>query len=205
MTNLLLSMLDKVGVPADTLGDSTGRLDIQNRFRICSAGESLVSARASPDLRCAVLAARRGRRSARRPPSCSIAARQEPATRSGRARCSSKHADVNAAEADGTTALHWAVHRDDLETVDLLLAAGANRGRPTRYGVTPLHLAATNGNAAIVERLLKAGADANAALPRGRDAADDGRALGQRGSGEAAAGARRRRQRERRSGRDRRR
>ena len=29
MTNLLLSLLDKVGVPADTLGDSTGRLDIE--------------------------------------------------------------------------------------------------------------------------------------------------------------------------------
>jgi hypothetical protein len=28
MTNLLLSMLDKVGVPAETLGDSTGRIDL---------------------------------------------------------------------------------------------------------------------------------------------------------------------------------
>ena len=39
-------------------------------------------------------------------------------------------ADVNAAEADGTTALHWAAQLDDLATVDLLLEAGAaRRGR----------------------------------------------------------------------------
>ena len=76
-------------------------------------------------------------------------------------------ADVNKAEADGTTALHWAVNRGDLETVDLLLAAGANPKAANRYGVTPLTLACTNGNPALVEKLLKAGADANAALPEG--------------------------------------
>src|SRR5437016_10601416 len=41
--------------------------------------------------------------------------------------------DVNSAEADGTTALHWAVNRDDLETIDLLLAAGANPRLANRY------------------------------------------------------------------------
>src|SRR5688572_26372771 len=70
-------------------------------------------------------------------------------------------ADVNTAEADGTTALHYAVNRGDLETVDLLLSAGANPRTANRYGVTPIHLAGTNGNAAVVEKLLKAGADAN--------------------------------------------
>jgi ankyrin repeat protein len=79
-------------------------------------------------------------------------------------------ADVNRAEADGTTALHWAVHRGDLETVDLLLAAGANPRTANRYGVRPLHLAATNGNAAVAETLLRAGADARAALPEGETA-----------------------------------
>ena len=78
--------------------------------------------------------------------------------------------DVNAAEADGTSALHWAVNRGDLETVDLLLSAGANPRAANRYGVTPIHLASTNGNAAAVEKLLKAGADANAALPEGETA-----------------------------------
>ena len=41
-------------------------------------------------------------------------------------------ADVNAAGADGATALHWVVRADDLETADALLRAGAKRRRPTR-------------------------------------------------------------------------
>ena len=79
-------------------------------------------------------------------------------------------ADVNQAEADGTTALHWAVHRDDLTAIDLLLGAGAAANAANRYGVTALSLAATNGNAAAIERLLKAGADPNSALPEGETA-----------------------------------
>ena len=66
-------------------------------------------------------------------------------------------ADVNAAEGDGTTALHLAVHHDDAAMVDLLLQAGARPMAANRYGVTPLSLAATNANAAITERLLEAG------------------------------------------------
>ena len=60
---------------------------------------------------------------------------------------------------DGTSVLHWATYYDDLETVDLLLIAGANASTANRYGVTPLWLASVNGNATIVERLLAAGAD----------------------------------------------
>ena len=78
-----------------------------------------------------------------------------------------KKADVHATAADGSTALHWAVHRDALDVVDLLLGAGANPKAANRYGVTPLSLAATNGNARIVERLLRGGADPNTALPGG--------------------------------------
>jgi len=70
-------------------------------------------------------------------------------------------ADVNAAEADGTTALHWAAEGDDLATVELLLEAGALPTAANRFAVTPLELAANNGNAAIVTKLLEAGADAN--------------------------------------------
>ncbi len=81
-----------------------------------------------------------------------------------------QHSDPNAAEPDGTTALHWAAQNDDLQTADALIKANANSKSATRYGVTPLHLAATNGNADMLERLLQAGADVNAALPQGETA-----------------------------------
>jgi ankyrin repeat protein len=78
-----------------------------------------------------------------------------------------KKADVNATELDGSTALHWAVHRDSVELVDQLIRAGADVKATNKYGVPPLALACSNGSLPIVERLLKAGADANTALPGG--------------------------------------
>jgi ankyrin repeat protein len=77
-------------------------------------------------------------------------------------------ADVNAPQADGATALHWAVFRSDQEMVDLLIRAGANPKAANREGATPLWLASTNGDAAIIGALLTAGADANEKLPLGR-------------------------------------
>jgi ankyrin repeat protein len=70
-------------------------------------------------------------------------------------------ADVNAADLDGTSALHWAIVRDNLTAVDALLKAGADVKKANRYGVTPLAVACTNGNAEIIKRLLDAGADPN--------------------------------------------
>jgi ankyrin repeat protein len=75
--------------------------------------------------------------------------------------------DVNAAQGDGTTALHWAAHRDDLAIADLLLGAGARAGVANDLGTTPLHLACTNRSAPMVERLLAAAASANARLTNG--------------------------------------
>jgi uncharacterized protein len=75
--------------------------------------------------------------------------------------------NVNAAQVDGTTALHWAAYNEDAETVALLLRAKANVNAVNRYGVPPLALACTNGNAAIVKLLLEAGADANATMKGG--------------------------------------
>jgi ankyrin repeat protein len=78
--------------------------------------------------------------------------------------------DVNNADADGSTALHWAVQRNNLDLVDLLLTSGANPKSATRYKITPLFLACMNGNAAIIERLLKAGVDVNATAEEGETA-----------------------------------
>lgn len=81
-----------------------------------------------------------------------------------------QHADVNAAEADGTTALHWAVREGDQDMVDRLIKAGANVKAANRYGVTPIYLACVNGSAPMIAKLLSAGADANSATPEGETA-----------------------------------
>jgi len=77
------------------------------------------------------------------------------------------HSDVNAAQPDGMTALHWAAYEDDLETARLLLKAGANAKATNSYGITPLSLACVNGNGDFVESLLEAGADPNTTLRGG--------------------------------------
>jgi len=69
---------------------------------------------------------------------------------------------VDAAEADGTTALHWATRLDRVEIVQALLRGKAQVNVANRYGVTPLMQAAVNGSAPIVDLLIKAGADVNA-------------------------------------------
>jgi ankyrin repeat protein len=75
--------------------------------------------------------------------------------------------EIDAAEADGTTALHWAVVGDNGDLVRMLLRAGADPNAANRYGVTPLQAAAVNGTASITGMLAEAGADVNAVLPEG--------------------------------------
>ncbi len=73
-------------------------------------------------------------------------------------------AGVNETQPDGMTALHWAVQRRDLEMTNLLLNAGADFKIANRTCAKPLYLAAVNGDAAVMARLLDAGEDANAVL-----------------------------------------
>ena len=70
-------------------------------------------------------------------------------------------ANVNAAQPDGQTALHWAAYNDDTEIARRLVRAGAKVAAENRYGVTPLTPACINGNAEMIKLFLDAGADAN--------------------------------------------
>jgi len=80
-------------------------------------------------------------------------------------------ANVNAPQADGATALHWAVRANDLELADMLLRAGARVNAANAEGATPMFLAALNGSSAMIERLIQAGADLNAPLTETGDTA----------------------------------
>ena len=72
-------------------------------------------------------------------------------------------ADVNAAQADGMSALHWAAERGDSELAEMLLFAGATIEGVTRIGAhTPLHIASRNAQSEVVSTLLTAGADVGA-------------------------------------------
>ena len=81
-----------------------------------------------------------------------------------------KKADVNAPQADGSTALHWAVYRGDHEAADLLIRSGANVGATNRVGIRPLWMAALYGAAPIVDSLVKAGAKVDERSPNGETA-----------------------------------
>src|SRR5262245_12267432 len=77
-------------------------------------------------------------------------------------------ADVNAAQGDGMTALHWAAMKNDAELAHTLLYAGANVRAKTRIGeYTPLVLAARNGNASVMPAFIEAGAEVNSKTSNG--------------------------------------
>jgi ankyrin repeat protein len=77
-------------------------------------------------------------------------------------------ADVNAAQGDGMTALHWAAESGNAELAEILLYAGANVGAVTRLGdYTPLHLAGRTGSADVARVLVESGADVEARTSTG--------------------------------------
>src|SRR5262245_12224388 len=75
--------------------------------------------------------------------------------------------DVNARSGDGSTALLWAAHWNDLDTGGLLIRAGADANAANDFRMTPLSEACTNGSAAFVDLLLKAGANPNTPVATG--------------------------------------
>lgn len=79
-----------------------------------------------------------------------------------------KGLDVNEAQGDGTTALHWAAMTGDVDLAQMLIYAGANVRATTRLGdYTPLYLAAKGGHAGVVAVLLASGADPKATTTNG--------------------------------------
>ncbi len=79
-------------------------------------------------------------------------------------------ADVSTAQGDGTTPLHWAVYKVDVELTRTLLERGAKPDVINNYGSSPLSEAAKIANATLVEMLLDAGADVEAPNQDGQTA-----------------------------------
>src|SRR4051794_19777747 len=79
-----------------------------------------------------------------------------------------QRADVNAPQADGATALHWAGYRGPVDAANVRFAAGPTRKAVSGEGAPPLWLAGTNGEPPMRAALLKPGADPNEQLPFGK-------------------------------------
>jgi ankyrin repeat protein len=80
-------------------------------------------------------------------------------------------ADVNAAQGDGMTALHWAAESGSEELAELLTYAGAHLESVTRIGsFTPLHVAGRSGSGPVVRILVARGADVRARTTTGETA-----------------------------------
>jgi ankyrin repeat protein len=76
--------------------------------------------------------------------------------------------DINGAQADGATALHWAAYHGDSALARELLNAGADPSMANRNGSTPMWLSANQGDAVMIEVLIEGGANANEELPLDR-------------------------------------
>ena len=99
--------------------------------------------------------------------------------------------DVNAAQIDGTTALHWAAYHDDAELAALLLKAGANASAANRYGVPPLVAGKHERQRGDREAPARRRRRREHHRERRRNGAHDGRPLRQRRRGEGPARPRR--------------
>ncbi len=192
LANLHLTLLDKVGVHLDSFADSSGKIAI---WSLCSEPRSSVLRswtidRGPPGWRCCSWpASRRGQR----PPKCALVDAVKAADSAAVRALLDQRVDVECRRRPTAPRRCTGPSISDAlrRLVELLVRAGANVNAANRYGVTPLWLACVNGNAAVIEMLLKAGADANTVDAGGRDGADDGRSHRQGRGGEGAARSRR--------------
>ena len=75
-------------------------------------------------------------------------------------------ADVDAIEAwRGQTALMWAVAQNQVDSVDVLLRAGADPNARSTGGFTPILFAAREGYLDVIDRLVRAGANVDDVVP----------------------------------------
>src|SRR3974377_1846332 len=79
-------------------------------------------------------------------------------------------ADVNAAQGDGTTPLHWAVYKIDADLARALLDRGAKPDVINNYGSSPLAEAVKVANARLVGMLLDAGSNVEVPNQEGQTA-----------------------------------
>ena len=149
LANLLVTMLDRAGVPAErarevrrqhraVLGSLKRPRSEHERQNVANGGRHRVAGGV------AWLAIGAGRRST--------------------------HDDVNQRKPDGSTPLQWAVYEDDAAEVRRLIDAGADVSLANDYGATPMSLAAEVANTEILKLLLDAGADADSPNAEGMTA-----------------------------------
>ncbi|KAI8818638.1 ras guanine nucleotide exchange factor domain-containing protein [Fimicolochytrium jonesii] len=80
--------------------------------------------------------------------------------------------ELNRADSEGNTPVHFAV-TSNLECLDVLLSEPSIAvNSPNTSGATPLHIAAAEADMAIVKRLIRAGANAQVADSEGKRPAD---------------------------------
>ena len=185
MANAMLSVLQTLGVEVDSFGDSSAALDLNAAGSTTAAelvaGGWLLDARCSAAFRAAAgrhICEPRLAGQSRRwccPRSCYAAAEGPAAVadaamarrRRRRPRLLKQGGDVNAAQGDGMTALHWAAMHGDAALAETLLYAGGNVRATTRLGgYTPLHLASQTGTRAVVDALVGARRRRQRAAPR---------------------------------------
>ena len=188
MANAMLSALQGIGVEQESFGDSSGRMDsergagkppsrqrsstdAQNSRRSALTSRIVLCRTSASQATSDFAAAEQGVRIAL---TAWLSAAAMPVAmpmngdRDGVKALLKKGLDVNEAQGDGTTALHWAAIKGDAELAQMLIFAGANVRATTRIGAyTPLYLAAKGGHSGVVAALLAAGADAKAVTSNG--------------------------------------